>query len=87
MQLLAERASTFPELCSLLEAAIVETPPVVIRDGGVMAPGYHPELDELRALAAGATEYLQQLELRERERTGINTLKVDYNKVHGFYIG
>lgn len=86
LQLLAERASTFPELCALLEAAIVETPPVVIRDGGVMAPGYHPELDELRALAAGATEYLQQLELRERERTGINTLKVDYNKVHGFYI-
>ena len=86
LQQLAERAASFPQLCSLLECAVVETPPVVIRDGGVIASGYHPELDELRALAEGATEYLQQLELRERERTGINTLKVDYNKVHGFYI-
>ena len=86
LQRLAERAATFPQLCELLECAVVEAPPVVIRDGGVIASGYHPELDELRALADGATEYLQQLELRERERTGINTLKVDYNKVHGFYI-
>ena len=86
LQQLAERAASFPQLCSLLECAVVETPPVVIRDGGVIASGYHPELDELRALAEGATEYLLQLELRERERTGINTLKVDYNKVHGFYI-
>ena len=86
LQRLAERAATFPQLCELLECAVVEAPPVVIRDGGVIASGYHPELDELRALADGAPEYLQQLELRERERTGINTLKVDYNKVHGFYI-
>ena len=86
LQRLAERAATFPQLCELLECAVVEAPPVVIRDGGVIASGYHPELDELRALADGATEYLQQLELRERECTGINTLKVDYNKVHGFYI-
>ena len=86
LQLLAERASSFPELCALLERAVVETPPVVIRDGGVIAPGYDASLDELRSLAAGATDYLQQLELRERERTGISTLKVDYNKVHGFYI-
>ncbi len=86
LQLLAERASSFPELCALLECAVVETPPVVIRDGGVIAPGYDASLDELRSLAAGATDYLQQLELRERERTGISTLKVDYNKVHGFYI-
>ena len=83
---LAATISLFPELSNLLERAIVETPPVVIRDGGVIASGYDSELDELRAMAEGATEYLQQLEQRERDRTGINTLKVDYNKVHGFYI-
>jgi len=75
-----------PELCQLLQAAIVEAPPVLIRDGGVIAAGYNAELDQWRALAAGAHEYLDQLELRERERTGIASLKVGFNKVHGFYI-
>lgn len=74
------------ELASLLNAAIIENPPVVLRDGGVIAPGYSKELDELRDLAQGATAFLDALELRERERTGISTLKVNYNKVHGFYI-
>lgn len=86
LQQLAHQISTFPLLCERLEQAIIETPPVIIRDGGVIADGYHAELDELRSLANGATEYLQQLEIRERARTGIATLKVDYNKVHGFYI-
>ena len=75
-----------PELAKLLQRAIVESPPVLIRDGGVIAPGYDAELDEWRALAEGATDYLQQLELRERERTGISSLKVGFNKIHGFYI-
>jgi DNA mismatch repair protein MutS len=76
----------YPELCELLQTAIIENPPVVIRDGGVIAEGYSKDLDELRALATGATDYLSELEERERERTGISTLKVGYNKVHGFYI-
>lgn len=75
-----------PELAELLQRAIVESPPVLIRDGGVIAPGYDAALDEWRALAEGATDYLQQLELRERERTGISSLKVGFNKIHGFYI-
>jgi len=75
-----------PELCSLLEQAIVDNPPVLIRDGGVIADGYHAELDQWRALASGATDYLEQLELRERERTGIASLKVGYNRIHGYYI-
>ncbi len=83
---LAGQAGSFPELLTLLEQALVENPPVVLRDGGVIADGYHAELDELRALAAGASTHLEQLELRERARTGINSLKVSYNKVHGFYI-
>jgi len=75
-----------PHLAKLLTEAIVDNPPVLIRDGGVIAPGYDQELDKLRDLSQGATEFLNQLELREKERTGIQTLKVGYNKVHGFYI-
>ncbi len=74
------------EVCHLLEQAIKENPPVVIRDGGVIAEGYNAELDEWRALADGATEYLEKLERDERERHDIDTLKVGYNNVHGFYI-
>ncbi|CCN85806.1 DNA mismatch repair protein mutS [Vibrio nigripulchritudo SFn27] len=74
------------ELCDLLERAIKENPPVVIRDGGVIAEGYNAELDEWRKLADGATEYLEKLEADERDRHGIDTLKVGYNNVHGFYI-
>ena len=77
---------TFPEQLALLDRAIDDNPPVVIRDGGVIKTGYNAELDELRSLANGATELLNQIEIREQERTGISTLKVAYNKVHGFYI-
>ena len=83
---LSEQISEFPELSDLLNNAIIDNPPVVIRDGGVIAPGYNAELDELRDLSDGATELLRQIETREREQTGISTLKVGYNKVHGFFI-
>jgi DNA mismatch repair protein MutS len=69
-----------------LQGAIIENPPVVLRDGGVIAPGYSEELDHLRSLAQGAQDILTQIEQREKERTGLNTLKVGYNKVHGFFI-
>jgi len=75
-----------PNIQELLEKALVDNPPVLIRDGGVIAPGYHEELDILRDLSDGATEFLAQLEQREKERTGIHSLKVGYNKVHGFFI-
>lgn len=83
---IAQACLPIPELCQLLEHAIVDTPPVLIRDGGVIASGYNTELDQWRSLATGATDYLQQLELRERERTGIASLKVGFNKIHGYYI-
>ncbi|WP_107850817.1 DNA mismatch repair protein MutS [Oceanimonas marisflavi] len=86
LQPLSTQISEFPELAELLEVAVVDTPPVVIRDGGVIRDGYNAELDELRELAAGAHRYLEELEARERASTGISTLKVAYNKVHGFYI-
>ncbi|GAA70359.1 DNA mismatch repair protein MutS [Pseudoalteromonas sp. BSi20439] len=75
-----------PELQALLERAVIDNPPVLIRDGGVIAPGYNSELDEWRNLSQGATDVLEQLEQRERERTGISTLKIGYNRVHGFFI-
>lgn len=83
---LAQFAAPIGEVCELLERAIKENPPVVIRDGGVIAEGYNEELDEWRKLADGATEYLEKLEADERERHGIDTLKVGYNAVHGFFI-
>lgn len=83
---LAQAASQYPELVDLLERALVENPPVVIRDGGVIAEGYDAELDELRNLSSNAGDFLLQLETREKERTGISTLKVGYNRIHGYYI-
>ncbi|EOC1531827.1 DNA mismatch repair protein MutS [Cronobacter turicensis] len=83
---LREQMGEFTELRDLLERAIIEAPPVLVRDGGVIAPGYHAELDEWRALADGATDYLDRLEIREREKLGIDTLKVGFNAVHGYFI-
>lgn len=76
----------FPFEHELLENAIVDTPPMLIRDGGVIRTGYNSELDEWRALSEGATDYLAELEAREKQATGISTLKVGYNRVHGYYI-
>lgn len=76
----------YPEMADTLSRAIVDNPPVVIRDGGVIAEGYDAELDEHRGLAENAGHYLVELERRERERTGLANLKVGYNRVHGYFI-
>ena len=86
LQTLHSDISQYPELCELLSSALVESPPVVIRDGGVLAEGYDEELDELRGISENAGEYLVDIERREREATGLSTLKVGYNRVHGYYI-
>ncbi len=83
---LSERIGEHPETLDLLRRAVIEQPPVLIRDGGVLAPGYDAELDQLRNLSANADGFLLDLETRERERTGIPTLKVGYNRIHGYYI-
>jgi len=70
----------------LLQRALVEAPPVTIRDGGVIAAGFDERLDELRSLSDNADQHLLDLEARERRRTGLSNLKVGYNRVHGFYI-
>jgi DNA mismatch repair protein MutS len=75
-----------PTILALLTGAIITQPPMLIRDGGVIAEGYDSELDELRGLSQNADQFLLDLESRERERTGIATLKVSYNRVHGYYI-
>ncbi|MDO6684282.1 DNA mismatch repair protein MutS [Agarivorans sp. 2_MG-2023] len=83
---IAKNIGEFPDTLALLERAIIDNPPVLIRDGGVIAPAYHQELDEWRDLSEGATQFLKDIEQREREQTGIANLKIGYNKVHGFYI-
>ncbi|WP_372880882.1 DNA mismatch repair protein MutS [Psychromonas sp.] len=83
---LCKEMGSYPELLTLLEKAVIDNPPVIIRDGGVIAEGYNEELDQWRNLAKGATDFLEQLEIRERKATGISTLKVGYNRVHGYYI-
>ena len=75
-----------PELSTLLHQAIIENPPVLIRDGGVIASGYNQELDELRDLSQNADQFLIDMENREKQATGISNLKVNYNRVHGYYI-
>ena len=83
---LADTCGEHPEVAGLLERALLPTPSANLRDGGVFAAGYDAELDELRALSENADGYLVDLEKRERERTGIATLKLGYNRVHGYYI-
>ncbi|GJM14055.1 MAG: DNA mismatch repair protein MutS [Pseudohongiella sp.] len=83
---LAKRIGEYPEQSELLARALEENPPVVIREGGVIKEGFDAELDELRNLSSNAGQYLVDLEQREKERTGLGTLKVGYNRVHGYYI-
>lgn len=76
----------FPELQDTLNKALIDEPPLTIRDGGMIANGYDSELDELRQLSDDAGVFLTDLEEQERKRTGIQGLKVGYNRVHGYYI-
>lgn len=86
LQNIALEISEFPDLSTVLSRAIIENPPVTTRDGGVIARGYDAELDELLSLSENAGGYLVELEEREKKRTGFSTLKVGYNRVHGYYI-
>ncbi|WP_417596364.1 DNA mismatch repair protein MutS [Oceanospirillum sp.] len=83
---LRETIIDFPKEADLLSRAIIDNPPVVIRDGGVIAEGFDAELDELRQLSEHAGDFLIRLEEQEKATTGLSTLKVGYNRVHGYYI-
>lgn len=75
-----------PDLQQLLEQALVENPPMLIRDGGVIAPGFDEELDTLRALSLDANDALTAMEQAEKEKTGLSTLKFGFNRVQGYYL-
>lgn len=75
-----------PEVAGAIRAAIVDDPPISVTEGGIIRSGYSPQVDELRELATGGKHWLIQFEAKERERTGIKSLKVGYNKVFGYYI-
>ncbi|AZV75948.1 DNA mismatch repair protein MutS [Coxiella burnetii] len=86
LQEIKNNLGLFDELFRLLQKAIIENPPIVIRDGGVIADGYDAPLDELRNMSTNSHQFLIDLEQQERERTKINTVKVGYNRIHGYYI-
>jgi DNA mismatch repair protein MutS len=86
IQRLAGEAGEHPALHALLARALVESPPPILRDGGVIAPGYDAELDHLKRISEHSDQYLIELEARERERTGIANLRLGYNRVQGYYI-
>lgn len=83
---LSEHISDFSDLRDLLNRAICDSPPIGIREGGVIANGYHEQLDSLRKMATETSQLLLDIEARERERTQIPGLKIGYNRVHGYYI-
>ena len=83
---LLDSLDNFDPLYQRLEEALVEDPPPHLREGGVFAEGYDQSLDQLRALNSDSGTWLRDLELQERQRTGIQTLKVGYNRIHGYYI-
>jgi DNA mismatch repair protein MutS len=88
-ELIAQLAGQFDDLSDIrqiVEEAILEEPPIALRDGGLIKDGFNAELDELRAISRKGKGYLSEMEARERERTGISKLKIGYNTVFGYYI-
>ncbi len=83
---LRQQLDLLPELVSLLDQAIVDDPPFVLRDGGIIKDGFNGELDDLRMISRDGKGWIAALEQQERERTGIPSLKVKYNKIFGYFI-
>jgi len=86
LEQLARESGAHPDVHALLTAAVVPTPPALLREGGVIAAGYDADLDELRRISEHSDEALLELEARERERTGFANLRFGYNRVQGYYI-
>jgi len=82
----AEDISEFSSLRALIEKAVVDNPPLNIREGGIIKEGYHKDIDELRNISSKGKDFLTGLEQRERQRTGISSMKVGYNKIYGYYL-
>lgn len=86
IEVLSDDLHSLPELVSLLDRALVEEPPIPLKDGGLFKPGYNADLDELREAASRGKQWLVDFQQREQERTGITSLKVRHNSVFGYYI-
>lgn len=86
IQKINNQIGLFPDEEILLKKSLIENPPMTIKDGGVIADGYDDELDSLRKLNTNASDFLIELEQREQKRTGLSSLKVGYNRIHGYYI-
>ena len=86
LQMLADALQADAQLVTILQSSLKAEPSSVLREGGVIADGFDADLDELRGIQTNCGDFLLALETRERTRTGITTLKVEYNRVHGFYI-
>ena len=86
LQEIFEELDPLEDLALLLKRSICDDPPVVIKEGGVIKEGYNAELDELRGLVGNTKEYIAKIEAREKESTGIRTLKIGYNRIFGYYL-
>jgi DNA mismatch repair protein MutS len=86
LRTIAEAISEFHALKELIEKSIIDSPPVNIKEGGIIKDGYSPEIDELRNLSKKGKYFIAELESREKKRTGISSLKISYNRVYGYYI-
>lgn len=83
---IADEISEFSSLKSLIESSITDTPPLSLRDGGIIRNGYNKEIDSLRKIATSGKDFISELEMSEKKKTGISSLKVGYNKIFGYYI-
>ena len=81
-----EKLDTLEDICALIDRALVESPPFSVREGGMIADGYHEDVDRLRDIQDNGKKWVEELESREKEATGIKTLRVNFNKVFGYYI-
>lgn len=86
LRLISEEMSEFIELITLIEKSIIDNPPMSLREGGIIKNGYNSEVDELRDISIKGKDFISELEIKERKRTGISSLKIGYNRVFGYYI-
>src|SRR4030066_445631 len=86
VRLISENISEFSDLRKLIEKGILDNPPITLRDGGIIRDGYSAEVDELRKISLKGKDFLSELELKEKNSTGISSLRVAYNRVFGYYI-
>src|SRR5690606_7270756 len=86
MRRLGGELDVLADLCGLLEKSLVDEPPVRVSDGNIIRDGYSPELDEIRSVSRNSRDWIAELRAREAERTGVDKLKISYNRVFGYYI-